>query len=55
LGEQIARGTLGPRLPSAKTLAEQMGVAPNTVQQALRVLREEGLIYSVPGMGTFIR
>jgi DNA-binding GntR family transcriptional regulator len=35
-------------------LAEQMGVAPNTVQRALRVLRDEGLIYSVAGRGTFV-
>jgi len=35
-------------------LAEQMGVAPNTVQRAMKVLREEGLVYSVPGRGTFV-
>lgn len=34
LREQIASGAVGPRLPSAMTLAEQMGVAPNTVQRA---------------------
>ena len=54
LREQIASGVLGPRLPSAMDLAEQMGVAPNTVQRAMRVLREEGLVYSVPGRGTFV-
>jgi GntR family transcriptional regulator len=55
LREQISSGAIGPRLPSAMVLAEQMGVAPNTVQRAVRVLREEGLIYSVPGRGTFVR
>lgn len=54
LREQIASGALGPRLPSAMDLAEQMGVAPNTVQRATKVLREEGLVYSVPGRGTFV-
>jgi DNA-binding GntR family transcriptional regulator len=54
LREQIASGALGPRLPSAMDLAEQMGVAPNTVQRAMKVLREEGLVYSVPGRGTFV-
>ena len=54
LREQIASGEMGPRLPSAMDLAERMGVAPNTVQRALKVLREEGLIYSVPGRGTFV-
>ncbi len=52
--EQIASGAIGPRLPSAMVLADQMGVAPNTVQRALRVLRDEGLIHSVPGRGTFV-
>ncbi len=55
LREQLASGALGPRLPSAMTLAEQMGVAPNTVQRAMRLLRDEGLIFSVPGRGTFVR
>jgi GntR family transcriptional regulator len=54
LREQIASGALGPRLPSAMDLAEQMGVAPNTVQRAMKVLREQGLVYSVPGRGTFV-
>ena len=47
-------GARVPRLPSAITLAEQMGVAPNTVQRAMKVLREEGLVYSVSGGGTFV-
>ena len=55
LRAQIASGQIGPRLPSAMHLADQMGVAPNTVQRALRVLRDEGLIYSVPGRGTFVK
>jgi len=54
LREQIASGALGPRLPSAMDLAELMRVAPNTVQRAMKVLREEGLVYSVPGRGTFV-
>ena len=53
--EQIAAGTLGPKLPSHMDLAEQLGVAPRTVQRALEILRDEGLIYSVPGRGTFVR
>jgi GntR family transcriptional regulator len=55
LREEIASGLLGPRLPSHMDLAERLGVAPRTVQRALSVLREEGLIYSVAGRGTFVR
>ena len=50
LREQIASGALGPRLPSAMDLAEQMGVAPNTVQRAMRVLRDEGVIIDQGGV-----
>lgn len=53
--EQIAAGELGPKLPSHMDLADQLGVAPRTVQRALEILRDEGLIYSVPGRGTFVR
>lgn len=55
LRERIASGEIGPRLPSYMALAEELGVAPRTVQRALGVLRDEGLVYSVPGRGTFVR
>ena len=51
----IASGEIGPRLPSLAVLAEEMGVSPMTVQKALAVLKDEGLVYSVPGLGTFVR
>ena len=35
-------------------LADETGLAPATVKRALRLLREEGLVFSVPGRGTFI-
>jgi DNA-binding GntR family transcriptional regulator len=54
LREQIKAGELGPKLPSHMVLAEQLGVATMTVQRALQILRDEGLIYSVPGLGTFV-
>ena len=54
LREEIAAGTLGPKLPSAMHLADRYEVAPNTVQRAMRLLREEGLVYAVPGRGTFV-
>jgi len=41
-------------LPSIRRLAQEEGVALITAQKALRVLRDEGLTYSVAGWGTFV-
>jgi len=56
LRTQIESGQLPPgtALPSIVNLATKHGVATNTVQKALRRLKEEGLIESVPGYGTFV-
>jgi GntR family transcriptional regulator len=53
--QQITAGEIGPKLPSHMDLAERLGVAPKTVERALKILKDEGLIYSVPGRGTFVR
>jgi len=45
----------GERLPSGSEMAATYGVARQTVQQALRLLREEGLIVSRQGSGTFVK
>ena len=45
----------GDRLPSRTELAKKYNVAPMTVQNALRELREEGLIVSRQGSGVFVR
>ena len=45
----------GDRLPSGKDLAANYGVARMTIQQALRLLRDEGLIVSRQGSGVFVR
>jgi DNA-binding transcriptional regulator YhcF (GntR family) len=47
--------TAGDRLPSRSELAKRYEVAPMTVQNALRELREEGLIVSRQGSGVFVR
>jgi len=54
---EIARGTLkaGDRVPSVRELSQRYGVASMTAQNALRVLRDEGLIYGVVGRGSFVR
>ena len=45
----------GDKLPSQSEMASHYGVARMTVQQALRILREEGLIVSRAGSGVFVR
>jgi DNA-binding transcriptional regulator YhcF (GntR family) len=47
--------TPGDKLPSRQELAKTYNVAPMTVQNALRELREEGLIVSRQGSGVFVR
>jgi DNA-binding GntR family transcriptional regulator len=53
--ERIESGQYGPQLPSIMNMAEDIGVAPKTIEQALRLLKEEGFVYGVPGRGTFVR
>jgi DNA-binding GntR family transcriptional regulator len=53
--ERIEMGLWGPKLPSHMAMAEEMGVAPKTLERALDILKAEGLVYGVPGRGTFVR
>jgi DNA-binding transcriptional MocR family regulator len=41
-------------MPSNRELATRYGVAPMTVHQAMRVLREEGLVIPYQGRGVFV-
>jgi DNA-binding GntR family transcriptional regulator len=50
---QIESGKLTGRVPSAKGLAQEHGVAVGTAERALRILREDGLIVSASGRGHF--
>ena len=50
---QIKRGELVGRIPSAKSLAQEYGVAVGTAERALAILREDGLIVSAAGRGHF--
>ena len=45
----------GEKLPSGPELSKRYGVARMTVQQAIRVLRDEGLIVSRQGSGVYVR
>jgi DNA-binding transcriptional regulator YhcF (GntR family) len=45
----------GDQLPTGNELASMFGVARMTAQQAIRVLRDEGLVISRPGSGVYVR
>ncbi|WP_280488607.1 GntR family transcriptional regulator [Nocardia farcinica] len=45
----------GERLPSGPQLMERYGVAKATAEQAVRILREEGLVVSRKGSGVYVR
>lgn len=41
-------------MPSVVEMLEEFGIATSTGQKVHRALREEGLIYTEPGMGSFV-
>lgn len=45
----------GEKLPSGPQLVERYGVAKATVEQAIRILREESLVVSRKGSGVYVR
>ena len=53
----IAAGEYAPddQIPSLKRLAQETGLAQGTVQKAIRLLEDEGLVYTVNGRGSFVR
>jgi DNA-binding GntR family transcriptional regulator len=57
LRDEIASGVLRPgqKLASVRQMAERFGVSPMTVQNALRLLRESGLIFSSGNRGSFVQ
>jgi GntR family transcriptional regulator len=57
LRQRIGAGSFieGEMLPSAAALAQTYVVGTDTVRRALAVLRLEGLIDTVPKLGSFVR
>jgi GntR family transcriptional regulator len=45
----------GDKLPSEPRLQQEYGIARDTARAAIRLLREEGLVVTLPGRGTFVR
>ena len=56
LRAMIESGELQPRapLPSESYLQEEHGVARGTVRKAVAILRDEGLVITIGGRGTFV-
>jgi len=42
------------QLPSVRQLSADLGINPNTVQKAYMTLEQQGVLYSVPGKGSFV-
>jgi DNA-binding GntR family transcriptional regulator len=56
LRAQIASGAIpvGRRIPSLVELEQTYGVARDTLRKAVQVLKNEGLVETVNGMGVFV-
>jgi DNA-binding GntR family transcriptional regulator len=50
---RITSGELAGRIPSERALAQEYGVALNTARKAVAVLKDEGLVFTRKGWGTF--
>lgn len=57
IGDQILAGTLAPgaRVPSARDLARDVAVTPNTVTRACVLMQDQGIIENRRGIGYFVR
>ncbi|GAA5054112.1 DNA-binding GntR family transcriptional regulator [Thermocatellispora tengchongensis] len=53
---RIAEGDLasGDAIPSEAEIQQEFGIARTTARHAVRMLREQGLVYTVQGEGTFV-
>ncbi|WP_406078492.1 GntR family transcriptional regulator [Micromonospora sp. NBC_00858] len=56
LGKRIEVGKLKPRqpLPSETQLRQEYGVSRGTVRAAVALLRERGLVVTLPQRGTYV-
>jgi len=57
LRERIESGELEPDrpIPSETQIQQEFGVARETARHAVALLRDEGYVVTVPGMGTYVR
>ncbi|MEU8251769.1 winged helix-turn-helix domain-containing protein [Nonomuraea sp. NPDC048916] len=55
LRTRITSGEYQPKyLVSEVRLVQEFGVARDTIRKAIRQLRDEGLLYTVPNLGSFV-
>lgn len=56
LRSRIISGELQPHrpIPSIAYLQQEFGISDGTVKKAVAILREEGLVHSVSGKGTYV-
>jgi GntR family transcriptional regulator len=56
LRARVKRGDWKPNraIPSENTLADEYDLSRPTVRRAIAVLVEDGLVYAVPGRGTYV-
>jgi GntR family transcriptional regulator len=56
IAARIAAGDLagGQRMPPERDVATKYGVAHNTIRKSMELLREQGLIVTMHGRGTFV-
>ena len=56
LRDAIERGDYPPgrSIPSESRLAQEHGLARDTVRKAIRILEDEGLVQPVQGRGVFV-
>ncbi|WP_433224305.1 GntR family transcriptional regulator [Dactylosporangium sp. CS-047395] len=54
--QRIEAGELQPNrpIPSELALQQEFGVARGTARRAVELLRERGLVFTVPQRGTFV-
>jgi DNA-binding GntR family transcriptional regulator len=52
---RIERGEITSRLPSLKTITEEFGVSHITAEKAMQVLKDEGLVETATGKGTYVK
>ena len=54
IATRIEAGEITSKLPAERDLAQEYGVAYQTVRHSMAVLRERGLIITRQGRGTFV-